>query len=169
MALIHCPECRIEVSSKAPTCPKCAYPLSRLTTLPQAILKGDVELVEDVIKSGADVNERTKNENTPLFIAAATGDCRIIQSLLSAGASAQTRNDEGETPLDIARKKRRKQAIALLQEMLSEKANDRPRETQEEGIVRIIKKTPAGDKVIRDFQSTEKKVSAALSCTKCAQ
>ena len=45
----------------------------------------------------------------------------------------------------------------------------RPRETQEEGIVRIIKKTPAGDKVIRDFQSTEKKVSAALSCTKCAQ
>ena len=28
MALIKCPECNAEVSEKANTCPKCAYPLS---------------------------------------------------------------------------------------------------------------------------------------------
>ena len=27
MALINCPECRTQVSSKADKCPKCAYPL----------------------------------------------------------------------------------------------------------------------------------------------
>ncbi len=28
MALIECPECGTDVSSKAPTCPRCAYPVS---------------------------------------------------------------------------------------------------------------------------------------------
>lgn len=28
MALVKCPECGIEVSSSADTCPKCAYPIS---------------------------------------------------------------------------------------------------------------------------------------------
>lgn len=29
MALIKCPECNHEVSEKAPTCPKCGYPINR--------------------------------------------------------------------------------------------------------------------------------------------
>ena len=29
MALIECPDCGTDVSSKAPTCPRCAYPVSK--------------------------------------------------------------------------------------------------------------------------------------------
>ena len=30
MPLIYCPECSTQVSDQAPTCPKCAYPISKL-------------------------------------------------------------------------------------------------------------------------------------------
>jgi len=32
MALIECPDCGTDVSSKAPTCPRCAYPVSKKLT-----------------------------------------------------------------------------------------------------------------------------------------
>lgn len=32
MALIECPECGTDISSKAPTCPRCAYPVSKKRT-----------------------------------------------------------------------------------------------------------------------------------------
>lgn len=34
MALIKCPECAVEVSDKAPACPKCAFPI-KATTIEQ--------------------------------------------------------------------------------------------------------------------------------------
>lgn len=34
MALIHCPECGREVSSQAPACPACGYPLQRTAEPP---------------------------------------------------------------------------------------------------------------------------------------
>jgi predicted amidophosphoribosyltransferase len=28
MAIVNCPECKVEVSDKAKSCPKCAYPIN---------------------------------------------------------------------------------------------------------------------------------------------
>ena len=36
MALIRCPECGREISSQAPACPACGYPLQTLKTPPAA-------------------------------------------------------------------------------------------------------------------------------------
>jgi hypothetical protein len=40
MALIRCPECHRDVSSKATSCPNCAYPIAR------TLLQGPVQVIE---------------------------------------------------------------------------------------------------------------------------
>ena len=40
MALIHCPECRCEISDQAAACPKCGYPVKRDTGTSQSDAAG---------------------------------------------------------------------------------------------------------------------------------
>lgn len=35
MALVNCPECKVEVSDKAEGCPKCAYPINSKLNIPK--------------------------------------------------------------------------------------------------------------------------------------
>lgn len=44
MALIRCPDCEREVSSKARSCPQCAYPIEGLTNFSDAILQKDSDM-----------------------------------------------------------------------------------------------------------------------------
>ena len=52
-----------------------------------------LELVADLIKEGADVNERDQEGNSCLHIAAAQGSNEILRILLHAGAKVSAKNE----------------------------------------------------------------------------
>lgn len=67
---------------------------------------GNIELCEDLIKDGADVNQPNKVGEIPLFIASLNGYLEICKLLIENGANVNQRNDGGQyygfTPLHIA-------------------------------------------------------------------
>lgn len=65
---------------------------------------GHKEVVNYLIKAGAAVNSRSKNdlEVTPLQSAVAGGHLEVVRSLLDAGASPNVQDRGGYTPLHVA-------------------------------------------------------------------
>ena len=63
-------------------------------------LHGQTEVVRVLIKSGADVNRKSGDDNTPLHSAAFFGRTDIAKLLLKNGADIKARNDDGITPAD---------------------------------------------------------------------
>jgi len=63
-------------------------------------------VVESMIKSGADVNAKTEDNEAPLHLAALWGrawdDAEVTTLLIEGGADVNAKNANGETPLDIA-------------------------------------------------------------------
>lgn len=60
-------------------------------------------IVENMLKSGADVNEETQDGQTPLLRAAVySDDSKILKLLLEYGAKVNIRDDIGRTPLMAA-------------------------------------------------------------------
>lgn len=57
------------------------------------------EMVDMVIKAGADVNATMRNKTTPLFFAVKYGTLRTVDLLLEAGADIQQRDQHGRTCL----------------------------------------------------------------------
>jgi ankyrin repeat protein len=76
----------------------------RLTPLHLAALRGSVEEVERLLKSGADPNVRDVFGRTPLHYAAARNHKAAAELLLSRGADPNAKDEDGETPLDLAAK-----------------------------------------------------------------
>ena len=64
-------------------------------------LHGQTEVVRFLIKSGADVNRKSEDDNTPLHSAAFFGRTNIAKLLLKHGADIKARNDDGATPADV--------------------------------------------------------------------
>ena len=87
---------------------------SKTTPLHQASWAGDVDAVRKLVRSGADVNARTRNNNTPINLAALYGKMEIIKVLVKEfGSSPHTKGFNGGTLLhnacegghvDVARK-----------------------------------------------------------------
>ncbi len=75
---------------------------SGLTPLSWTIFVGEVEIAEELIKAGADVNGRNRDGGTPLHEAAFMGRDRIARMLLRSGADIEARDDDGRTPLNRA-------------------------------------------------------------------
>jgi ankyrin repeat protein len=69
------------------------------TALHWAAHHGQLQLVQRLLKAGANANARNDYGSTPMQEAATRGDAAVIASLLKAGASAESPNDEGETAL----------------------------------------------------------------------
>ena len=80
----------------------------------RAVMKGNVEVVEELVKSGVNVNVRTLSGKTPLMAASFKGDADIAQLLLSAGADPNARDAEGTTALDAARHGGHSRVVAFL-------------------------------------------------------
>ncbi len=67
-----------------------------------AVRGGDVELVEKLLKSGADVNVVNEELETPLHLAAGGGHLGLVELLIKHGADVNAQDSEGRTPLCIA-------------------------------------------------------------------
>ncbi|KAL9630089.1 MAG: hypothetical protein Q9204_004903 [Flavoplaca sp. TL-2023a] len=70
-----------------------------LRTIHQAALKGFVDIVQRLIRKGADVNAQSKNKSTPLFYALVSGYYAAAECLLHHGADPNAQNEHGDTPL----------------------------------------------------------------------
>ncbi|OQO04280.1 hypothetical protein B0A48_10891 [Cryoendolithus antarcticus] len=72
------------------------------TALHGATFRGHVEIMEMLLKAGADANKADHQRITPLHSAAVLDDASIIGMLLRYGALSEVKDCGGETPLDWA-------------------------------------------------------------------
>ena len=77
-------------------------PQAGLTALSWAVLAREVEIVEHLIRAGADVNGKNREDTTPLHEAGFMGHDEIAALLLQNGASPEARDGNGQTPLNYA-------------------------------------------------------------------
>jgi ankyrin repeat protein len=79
------------------------------------------EIIDLLLKSGADIQQRGLNDWTPLHYAAATDDVKAIELLLAHGAdaTARTRIDDRATPIEEAEILGRSEAVRALRELAS--------------------------------------------------
>jgi ankyrin repeat protein len=85
----------------------------RVAPIHSAVAGGAVEIVRELLASGADVHAR-EGGFTPLHGAAAEGNVEMVQLLLTHGADPNARSDTGETPADLARDRGKQRAAELL-------------------------------------------------------
>ncbi len=77
--------------------------LNGRTKLMTACKKGNLELAENLIYSGADVNATDDDGWTPLMFASRfTDNVKIVKTLIQNGAKVQQKNNYGVTPLKLA-------------------------------------------------------------------
>ncbi len=69
-----------------------------------AAFKGDVAIVDYLLKRGAEVNARTENGSTALLFAARFGHQEVVEVLLHNQADPNLANDRGATAIDWALK-----------------------------------------------------------------
>ena len=85
------------------------------TALHRAVHNNDVNAVERLIKTGANVNAKNDYGSTPILEAVDNGNAVILEKLLKAGASPDSPGPDGMTPLMIvARNTNTKLAKLLL-------------------------------------------------------
>jgi len=71
-----------------------------ITLLSWAALFDQTEVIELLIKKGADVNAKNRDGATPLHAAAFLGRTEAAELLIQKGADVNAKNNNGETPLD---------------------------------------------------------------------
>lgn len=69
------------------------------TPLMEAASAGHIEIIELLIRHGADVNAQSSTGNTPLMYACAGGHVEAVKTLLNHGANVEDHNENGHTPL----------------------------------------------------------------------
>lgn len=69
------------------------------TALMLAIEKGNLSLMQELIRQGANVNYKNYIGNTPIGYAVANNHPAIVRQLISSGATVNTYNQYGSTPL----------------------------------------------------------------------
>jgi hypothetical protein len=75
--------------------------LVSLGELHTAVASGDAEILCDMIRQGAAVDQRDAFGNTPLHRASWQGDSLLVQTLLSQGADVNALRKDGKTALDL--------------------------------------------------------------------
>lgn len=75
------------------------------------------EWVDLLLENGADLHITDTQGNTPLHIQAAEGEMAmdVIEKLLEKGADPQRKNQAGQSPIDIARSRKDRRNLRLLE------------------------------------------------------
>jgi len=63
--------------------------------------KNDIENLKKLIDSGADVNAKNKDGDTPLHTATWKGNIEIVKLLIENGANLNIQDSNGKTPLHL--------------------------------------------------------------------
>jgi ankyrin repeat protein len=99
------------------------YDLFGNTALGLAVMNGKDEIVEDLIRQGADVNQANRRGQRPIteaLISRSTSSqtteskYKIIETLCKAGADINFKDADGETPLQVAANRLDGQAMRIL-------------------------------------------------------
>jgi ankyrin repeat protein len=77
---------------------------------------GDVDAIEALLSSGADVNAAAEDGLTALHISAAWGHDAVTELLLAKDADCAARTCDGLTPLDLAARHERVSSVVLLRQ-----------------------------------------------------
>ncbi len=85
-----------------------------------SIVKGDTETVQKLISLGESVNAKS-NGMTPLMYAARFNRVEILKLLIANGAELKTKSTQGFTALKYAKLSSANDAIAILEQAISEK------------------------------------------------
>ncbi len=67
-----------------------------------AVERGDIHLVNLLLRSGVDLELRDEMGQTPLMVAVREQDVELVQWLLEAGAEVDSKDEDGDTALSIA-------------------------------------------------------------------
>ena len=73
-----------------------------LTPLMLSASAAKLDIMNRLVKRGADVNHRNREGNTVLHRAAIHGDARVVRWAVEASALLDLQNEEGWTPVDYA-------------------------------------------------------------------
>lgn len=76
--------------------------LAGWTLLHAAAVKGDTDLIRELIDKGANVNAQNDDKRTPLRMAIMNGHVDAVKLLLDKGADLNTQDKDGNTPLHQA-------------------------------------------------------------------
>lgn len=87
-----------------------------LSLLSFAAQRGCIELVEDLLEEGTDLDSKDVMNRTPVFYASEAGHYGIVQHFLEAGTILVTRDTKGQTPLSQAAVNGHKALVKLLVE-----------------------------------------------------
>ncbi len=69
----------------------------------EAVIRGELQIIQQFIKTGADLDElEVSGGSSPLITAAVFGKTEIAKALIEAGADVNLQNNEGSTPLHTA-------------------------------------------------------------------
>jgi len=80
-----------------------------------AAIRGRIDEITALLDGGADVNASGEAGNTPLHEAVMQGQVEAAALLRERGGDPDRRNDFGGTPLDIARARKNRRLIKLLE------------------------------------------------------
>ena len=86
------------------------------TALHFAVMKGRMELIEQIVTRRADVNSRTRNSTTPLHTAVVYARKEIAEFLLDNGADIQARSARGVSAIEFARDAKNQPIADMLRE-----------------------------------------------------
>ena len=86
----------------------------RATALMAFAAAGAVDLVEDLLRRGADLEARDEDGYTALMYAANAGEEEVVRLLVDAGADCGARDAEGSTPLMFAAQRGSVRAVKRL-------------------------------------------------------
>ncbi|ERF74254.1 hypothetical protein EPUS_01941 [Endocarpon pusillum Z07020] len=81
-----------------------------------AAQRGCIELVEDLLEEGTDLDSKDVMNRTPVFYASEAGHYDIVQHFLEAGTILVTRDRKGQTPLSRAAANGHEAVVKLLVE-----------------------------------------------------